>query len=434
MTLQEQANRNVNAFLVFRIFFNSRFYYPVLTVLFLDLGLNLEQYSLLNTAWAASIFFLEVPSGALADIWGRRKLVVIAGFLMVLEMLVFSFAPNKNIEILFALFLLNRALSGAAEASASGADEALVYDSLKAAGRESEWPSVLSKLGRWQSLSFFFVMIVGAAIYDPTSVNAVGKWLHLDWHFVASDLVRMPLYLTLVFSLVALGASLALTDPPRDTRKKITLSAASLEVLNAAKWILKSPAAMFVLFASLCNDAFIRLFMTMTSQYYRVLNIPETLFGVIGSLCALLGFVAPFLAQRLIKLGSPRAAFSVLSTYTLIGLFLLPVSTSRWSILLVFALTLGMGVVGFLSSYYLNEMASPSQRATILSFRGLTGNLAYGGLGLLFAGLLKSNAHQIALSTQNEIFLSSLAYLPWIFLFMVLMAYLVRSFKLRIQS
>src|SRR4029450_5357904 len=108
-------SRNVPLFIAFRVLFNARWYYPVLAVLFLDLGLTIEQYALLNVAWAAAIVGLEVPSGALADQVGRKRMVVLAVGLMVLEMAVFAFAPRGNPMLLFALFLLNRVISGAAE-------------------------------------------------------------------------------------------------------------------------------------------------------------------------------------------------------------------------------------------------------------------------------------------------------------------------------
>ena len=58
---------NARLFVAFRVFFNARFYYPVLAVFFLDLGLTLEQYALLNTAWALSIVAIDLPLGALGD-------------------------------------------------------------------------------------------------------------------------------------------------------------------------------------------------------------------------------------------------------------------------------------------------------------------------------------------------------------------------------
>lgn len=139
------ADRNIPLFIAFRVAFNARWYYPILAVLFLDFGLTLEQYALLNVAWAAAIVLLEVPSGALADVIGRRRMVVIAGAFMVGEFLILCCTPF-GFRWLFPLFLLNRILSGAAEACASGADESLAYDSLRAEGREAEWPAVLGRL------------------------------------------------------------------------------------------------------------------------------------------------------------------------------------------------------------------------------------------------------------------------------------------------
>ncbi|MDB4294561.1 MFS transporter, partial [Akkermansiaceae bacterium] len=119
--------RNIPLFIVFRLLFNARFYYPIFAVLQLDYGLTMAQFAILNAVWAASIVLLEVPSGALADKLGRKPMVVIASVLMILEMGLIAFVPLGNASIVFWVWVLNRILSGAAEASASGADEALAY-------------------------------------------------------------------------------------------------------------------------------------------------------------------------------------------------------------------------------------------------------------------------------------------------------------------
>ena len=133
--LESTAQRNVRAFTLFRMFFSARFYYPVYALLFLDYGLTLEQFGILNGVWAVTIVLAEVPSGALADTIGRRNLLIVTG-VDVAEMGVLLIAPIGGGTLLFWLFLINRIISGLAEAAASGADEALTYDSLKAAGQE----------------------------------------------------------------------------------------------------------------------------------------------------------------------------------------------------------------------------------------------------------------------------------------------------------
>src|ERR1700722_17121110 len=99
------ADRNWRRFVLFRVLFNSRFYYPVLAVFFLDLGLSATQYTLLNFAWALAIVFTDVPAGVLADRIGRKPLVVAATVCMVVEMALLVFAPRNGGALLF-LFCL----------------------------------------------------------------------------------------------------------------------------------------------------------------------------------------------------------------------------------------------------------------------------------------------------------------------------------------
>jgi len=103
-----QLEGNLRRFTIFRLFYSARFYYPVFTVLFLDYGLTLEQFAILNIVWALTIVLAEVPSGALADIVGRKRLVVFAAAMMVVEMALIVFAPIGASPLLFLFFLSNR--------------------------------------------------------------------------------------------------------------------------------------------------------------------------------------------------------------------------------------------------------------------------------------------------------------------------------------
>ena len=96
---------NVRLFVAFRVFFNARFYYPVFTILFLDFGLTIEQFALLNTVWAITIFCAEVPSGALADILGRKYLLVATALLMTAEMCLLAFVPLATAILFSGSFL-----------------------------------------------------------------------------------------------------------------------------------------------------------------------------------------------------------------------------------------------------------------------------------------------------------------------------------------
>ena len=396
---------NIPLFIAFRVLFNARWYYPVLAVLFIDFGLTIEQYALLNVAWAAAIVGLEVPLGALADSLGRKRMVVFAAALMVIEMMLFAFAP-RGASWLFWVFLVNRVLSGAAEASASGADEALAYDSLAAEGRADDWPGVLERLMRWQSGGFFVAMLLGGAVYDAHT------WQWLGIPLSQETTMRFPIYLTLLNAVLCLLVTLRLREPGA-ARTHASSGATWRATLAAGRWILQTPTALVVILAGLCFDSIIRLFLTLGGNYYRLIKLPEASFGLIGSGFALIGFFTPRLSKWLVAHGSKRTNFSIIAGLTFAGLIGITFAWPGWGVLLVAPFGIAMSMSGFFVSHYLNEAVTDSaQRATVLSFRGLAFNLAYGAVGLLFAGL----SHSLSgAGNQEAIFAQTLHWLPWYF-------------------
>jgi MFS family permease len=298
------AHPNVKLFVAFRLFFNSRFYYPVFSILFLDFGLTLSQFAILNSVWAATIVICEVPSGALADIVGRKNLLVFSGFLMVAEMALLAFAPGGDADLLFLFFLANRILSGMAEASASGADEALAYDTLVRDGNVRDWGIVLEKQMLVRSVGFIVSMILGAAVYDPELMQKASDFLGLGMTFDKNVTLRLPLYLTLVLAICALGSSILMEEiRPDDCEETAGCSKSVLEAFKltfrAGRWILTTPFVLAVMLTGLVFDSFSRMLITMGSQYYRIIEIPEAMFGFIGSALAVGGIFIPRIARRL---------------------------------------------------------------------------------------------------------------------------------------
>lgn len=411
------ADRNVRYFILFRVFFNARFYYPVFGILFLDYGLTLAQISILNFVWAVAIVGLEVPSGALADQIGRRPLLIAASGFMVLEMALLAIVPTGNPTILFSAFLLNRILSGAAEAAASGADEALVFDSLAQEQRASEWPLVLERLGRWSSFAFLCATVVGAVAYDASLMNRASSLLGSSVVFEPRATMRFPVYLTLVFALCALAVTLRMKEPRGKAAQAASVAASFGLIRKVSIWLASSQLALFLIVAGLLHDSIVRLIMTLSSNYYRLVQIPVAWFGVIGASLGLLGFVIPTLARWLVANRSIAFNFSLLALITGAGLIGLAFRIPWYGAAFLALLGIAMGLLSFFLSSYLNALADPAERATLLSFRGLAFNLGYGLVSALFAGLMRHLAAGAAGGTSEEsVFAASLIWLPCYFL------------------
>ncbi|MBK8093632.1 MAG: MFS transporter [Verrucomicrobiaceae bacterium] len=406
---------NARLFIWFRVFFNCRFYYPVFTVLFLDLGLSLGEFAALNVVWALTSVILEVPSGALADRFGRRPLVIAAAVLMLLEMTVLMLMPAGRHDLIWWLFVLNRILSGAAEACASGADEALAYDSLPEAERESRWPSIMSHLSRAMALGFVVSSITGSVLYDHIHLSA---WIG---HAVPKELsMKLPVLLCLCSAIACLITSLRMSEHwivPAKAPLMASIRQTWGSIWQAGSWVWRTQTVFALILIGIVFDSIIRLFLTVTSNFYRLVGIEEYWFGIISTAVSLLGLLSASWMEKSTRSFSMRTNFTALALVVLGGLFAVAHPSQGWlGVLFAVPLLMSIRFLHFFLSHYLNAAVDSARRATVLSFRGLAINLAYGGLTLLFGWHIGHLAREKNLHADDlAVFSASLRFWPWWF-------------------
>jgi MFS family permease len=333
--------------------------------------------------------------------------------LMVAEMVVFAFAPRG--EWMFWFLVLNRLLSGAAEACASGADEALAYDSLSENDRHSTWPRVLESLMRWKSAGFFFAMVAGAALFDANLVTSLTEWT--GWEPAEGDTVRWPVYATLATSLLCLAVAINFREPPRQaSENRHALRHARNNIIEGAVHVFTSRRILFLMLGALLIDSFVRIFLTFASNYYRLIDLPPFVNGILGSAIALLGFAAAPLAKKMVARRSVATNFIATAFLAFVGLTGTALAWPIWGAWVLLPLGLTMSLLQFFTSNYLNQWTDSHVRATVLSFRGMAFNLGYALAGLFFAGLTARLRATHLGADENTIFAMALPWLPSAFL------------------
>ena len=395
---------NVRYFLIFRISYFARFYYPVFTLLYLDYGLTLSQFAMLNVVWAATIVLAEVPSGAFADTLGRRKLVVLSSIVMFIEIAMIALVPTSNPTLVFWVFLLNRILSGLAMALASGADEALAYDTLKSLDKEDAWPRVLQVQLRFSSAVGIFVMLVGAAMYDVNFMTIVFGLLGLDAPESTQSIMRIPVFATLFVALLAIYAAVNMKEAnigllPNST--KFSSIKASLNMtLNTGKWVLATPYVLFIMLYYSLFEHTSRMFLTMNSQYYRAIDIPIIYFGFIGAAISLLKILLASQSRYIAEKMPPKRFILCMGVATMASYYWISLGWSIYGVIPALILIFIVMTVNIFISFHLNKKTESHNRATVLSFKGLVFNLGYGSIGILYAYYYKLIAQQY---TKKEI-------------------------------
>ncbi|MFA0438771.1 MFS transporter [Vibrio sp. 10N.286.49.C2] len=436
MTLKEILQiRNVRYFIMFRSSYFARFYYPIFTLLYLDYGLTLSQFAMLNVVWAATIVLAEVPSGAFADTLGRKKLVVLSSIVMFVEIAMIAVVPTGNPNLVFIVFLINRILSGLAMALASGADEALAYDTLKEQGKEALWPRVLQIQLRIASSIGIFVTLVGAAMYDVDFMANIYHFLGLAKPDSTQDLMRIPVYATLLVAIVAIYSAISMQEEkktlPSGSNKLATTMASLKLTANTAKWVFATPYVLFILLYYSLFEHTSRMFLTMNSQYYLAIDIPILYFGFIGAGISLLKIVLAGQSRRLAESMAPKTFIAVMGFATMATYYWISLGWSVYGVIPALVLIFIIMTMNIFISYHLNKKTESHNRATVLSFKGLIFNLGYGLIGILYAYYYKlvSQGYTAQEIEQNIDFLASLSSFFYYFTFLFLSITAVFYFK-----
>lgn len=101
----------------------------------------------------------EIPSGTIADVFGRRKTVMLGVIISGIGFGIWGLAVASWMVVLgVLLFSLGTALQ-------SGADEAMMYDYLKSHGQEKLWSRISANGGIIARLSYVVAIFIGGVTY-----------------------------------------------------------------------------------------------------------------------------------------------------------------------------------------------------------------------------------------------------------------------------
>jgi len=150
---------------------NQRYFEPFLLLAMLDVGLSFTQIGLLVALRELVTATLEIPSGAIADVLGRRRSMVAAFVGYVAAYVTLALAHG------LAGFALGMALVGVGDAFRTGTHKAMVFDWLRSQGREADKIEVYGYTRSWsQTGSAVSIPVAAATVYVTGSFVPV-FWL-----------------------------------------------------------------------------------------------------------------------------------------------------------------------------------------------------------------------------------------------------------------
>ncbi|ARU62172.1 MFS transporter [Tumebacillus avium] len=194
LQMHSRADHNIRILFWATLFGSVNFLEPILTLFYFERGLSEAGVLWMTLCWCMAVLIFEVPTGAFADRYGAKASFLLGSFVGMLSTAVLFFADS------LLLFCLANVLSGMAVTFFSGAEEALIYESLKEEQREGEMSGVMGK--------------IQSAIYFPAiAATLFGAFWARD---LAEDQFRLLILLGLAAQAVRLLLVLRIANPQQE--------------------------------------------------------------------------------------------------------------------------------------------------------------------------------------------------------------------------
>lgn len=320
-------------------------------------GLSLAQIGLVEGIYHATGIVCEIPSGAVADLLGRKRSMLLSKLCIMVSCLIMLFARS------FWSFALSFVIQALGNNFNSGSEEALVYDSMKYLGREHEYIRVNGQLNFLIEVAQGIATVMGGILAERSFYWCYGACL------VIAGLTVLPVA--------------GMTEPPyTDGHREQTGIGAmfavhfrtSFGVLKSDRRIRKVIAYYSVVFAMET------MFFFYSQQYYSELGYNKVQISLIMLIHGILACAGAVLSEKAFKWAGKKLGYVAA---VVIALCMLCYSLKN--IILSVAV---FAVTGFCNSLLypvqsaqLNSLIPSEQRATLISVSSMSFSI---GMILLF--------------------------------------------------
>ena len=271
------VKRNLTALYLIKIAKWMNLIMPVIVLFYKSNGLTMQDIFLLQSAYSFTLMILEIPTGYFADKVGRKTSILIGSILGFSGYLVYSLSFG------FWQFVIAEIILGVSQSLVSGADSALLYDTLIAAKQNDKYTRLEGRITSIGNFGEAFAGIIGGLL--------------------AVSSLRTPFYVQTCVALIALPAALMLIEPPiLSQQKKPRLK----DVFNIIYSVLHGNLKLKwnTLFSAIIGAS--TLTMAWFAQpYFGLIKLPISMYGVVWAFLNLSVGLAAMYAWRVEKKFGP---------------------------------------------------------------------------------------------------------------------------------
>jgi MFS family permease len=315
---------------------------PIIVLFFQSYDLTLTEVMLLQSIYSLSLALFEIPSGYIADVFGRKKSIVLGTILSFIGYLFFSFFDG------FYTFAIAQALVGIAGSLISGSDSALIYDTLLETGNENTYTKIEGKNYAIGNFSEATAGIIGG--------------------FLAVSSIYLPVYIQTTILFLSIPIAVTLVEPKRNIKNKLNQSfKAILEVVQFAivdnikiRWLIIYSSAMGL--ATLSTA-------WLAQPFFKEVGVPLIYFGILWAGLNIATGLTSINAHQFDKKGNTRKVLILLSLAIITLFVTLGMNITIYGLIIIMFIYLLRGIATPMLRNAININTTSDRRATVLSIR-----------------------------------------------------------------
>lgn len=345
------------------IFSEALFWGPILIISLQKLGhLSLTEIYIQEAVCVVICFLVDIPTGALADIIGRKKMIIIGESLCFIDFLFFAFMSEPwhtwVANILWAFGV----------AFTSGADKALIQESCIALGHDRDYYRRYA--GRAQGLRLLMFSICGP----------IASW-------VAEYNLRLPLLMCIPFLLISVVVVCMLTEPPREDVKQLGIREHLLQMKEGILDTLRDKRILWIMLYLCIMNVVSKIWFFAYNPYFEAVGVPLWVYGWIFCLLNITSWFTSRYGHVVEKKLGDKLTVIVLIPLLSLPIIIMGILPTKGMALMVLFPAMVRGIQGpffdSMSGHYLRN----ATRATVLSVQSSITN-AMAAFGLLVFGFL----------------------------------------------
>jgi MFS family permease len=375
-TMQFSVKRNLFALYLIKVAKWMNLVMPVIVLFYKSNGMSMREIFQLQAVYSLTLMFFEIPTGYFADKAGRKTSILMGAFLGVAGYLIYSSSFG------FWNFVIAEVALGIGQSLVSGADSAMLYDTLLADRQTDKYTRFEGRVTSVGNFAEAFAGIIGGLL--------------------AVSSLRTPFYVQTAVASIAIPAAIFLVEPPViTTRVRLSLNI----ILSVVKQTLHSDRKLKwnTLFSAVTGVATLTMAWFAQPLFIQA-GIKVSWFGIIWAVLNVTVGLAAISAWKIEKRLGPVwtvISFSIVLVTGYIGLATLPV-IAGFVFLLMFYFARGVATPTLRN--YVNLISASEVRATVLSVRNFVIRLLFAVLGPFLGWLTDTFSLSVAMGIAGSIF------------------------------